>query len=423
MQSTLYDLAVIGGGPAGMMAAGRAAELGASVVLVEKNPSLGKKLLITGGGRCNICNAEFDQHKLVEKYGKSGKALFSAFSQFNATNTFEFFESRGLKLKIEAEKRAFPASDRAEDVWKTMLEYLRQGNVTVLCGSGVRALKTSKGMIDAAVTRKGDVHARTFIVATGGMSHPETGSTGEGFGWLKDLGHTVTEASTALVPVAVKEPWVKDLSGLSFKNAKVTVVQSGNQQSSRVGKMLFTHFGVSGPLILNMSRGIGDLLEAGEVTLSVDFFPSLDAGAVDRLLLDIIERNKNKLLKNGLIGFLPPRLTAAIITLAKLDGEQHLYRLSKEARGKIVALAKAFHLTASHLLGEDDAVVTSGGGALNEVDFKTMRSKKMKNLLLAGDGLDFDRPSGGFSLQICWTTGWVAGGAAHVFDVRSRPEF
>ncbi len=407
----MTDVVVIGGGPAGMMAAGRAAELGAKVVLLEKNEKPGKKLLITGGGRCNITNAEFDARRLSERYGKKGKALLSAFAQFDSQSTFDFFQSRGLELKIEAERRAFPTSEKAEDVWKCMLEYAKGSGVEVRCNSAVRGFSVQGGRIVGVRTANGEVSAKAFIVATGGASHPETGSTGDGFDWLSAVGHTVVRPSTALVPVAVKEKWVSELMGIAFSNAKLTVLQGGTKREERIGKVLFTHFGMSGPLVLNMSRGIGDLLEAGPVMLSVDLFPKLDPGALDALVLGVLEVNKNKLLKNATGELFPPRMTAPLLRQAGVDGETPIYRLSKEQRLALVSALKGFTLSASHLLGEDKAVVTSGGAELKEVDFRTMRSKLHDNLYLIGDILDFDRPSGGFSLQLCWTTGWLAGTA------------
>ncbi|HRH94200.1 MAG TPA: aminoacetone oxidase family FAD-binding enzyme, partial [Candidatus Peribacteria bacterium] len=239
-----------------------------------------------------------------------------------------------------------------------------------------------------------------------------TGSTGDGFDWLTAVGHTVVRPSPALVPVAVKEKWVADLMGISFANAKLTVLQAGLKREERTGKLLFTHFGLSGPLVLNMGRAIGDLLEAGPVTLSVDLYPKLDPGALDVMVLGILEANKNKLLKNATGELFAPRMADPLFRQAGIDGETPVYRFSKEQRLALVSAMKGFRLSASHLLGEEKAIVTSGGVELKEVDFRTMRSKVHDNLYLIGDILDFDRPSGGFSLQLCWTTGWIAGGAA-----------
>ncbi len=407
-----FDVLVIGGGPAGMMAAGRAAELGAKVLLLEKNPGLGKKLLITGGGRCNIFNAEFDTHKLVEKYGKKGKALFSTFSQFDVTATRDFFESRGLPIKVEAEQRAFPVSERAADVHMTMLKYLQAGNVTIQTSAAVTGLESKDGVITAVVLKDRKIPVSKVILATGGKSHPETGSTGDGFSWMKKLGHTVIQPDPALVPVTLSDPWIRRAAGISLRNVKLTVLQGGIKKDARKGKMLFTHVGVSGPLVLNMSKGIGALLYGGEVMLSLDLFPSLDLGAVDQMLLKTFGSALNKMIKNAIGEILQPRLGLILLSLAGVDGDTPLRSLTRDQRLAFARILKNVPMTVKGLLGAEDAVVTGGGVDLKEVVFKTMQSKLYKNLFLAGDILDFDRPSGGYSLQICWTTGFVAGSCA-----------
>ena len=410
MKEEHFDVAVIGGGPAGMMAAGRAAELGAKVILLEKNPTLGKKLLITGGGRCNILNAEFDRHRLVAKYGKKGKALFSTFSQFDALATRDFFESRGLPIKIEAEQRAFPISDKAEDVQKVLMHYMKKNNVHVKTNAAVKKLEVKDGkIIKAILLDTSEISADRYILATGGKSHPETGSTGDGFEWARTLGHTVVNPDPALVPVKLKDAWTVALSGISFKDVKITVTQDGIKKSAQSGKMLFTHVGISGPLVLNMSKSIGELLKVGEVTLMLDLFPTMDMGALDEFLLQNFEQGKNKQIKNNIGGIVPPRLGHAVLKLAQIPENTPLFQLTREQRIAFGRLLKALPLHVAGLLGTDKAIVTGGGVDLREVIFQTMQSKICENLFLTGDILDFDRPSGGFSLQICWTTAFVAG--------------
>ncbi len=414
MDSPIFDVAVIGGGPAGMMAAGRAAELGARVILLEKNAGLGKKLLITGGGRCNIFNAEYDVHRLVDKYGKKGKSLFSAFSQFDATATKEFFESHGLPIKVEAEQRAFPASEKANDVHQTMLSYMKAGKVHVRPYEPVVGLEAANGRITKILVDGGDVIADKYILATGGKSRPETGSTGDGFIWMQKLGHTVSEPDPALVPITLSDTWIDTVEGISLQAVKLSIRTDSKRLASRVGKMLFTHDGISGPLVLNMSKQVGELLKIGKVTLSLDLFPNMDHAALDAIILAQFEEGKNKLIKNNIGDIVQPRLGFVLLKLAGINESTPLYRLTREERKAFVQILKDIPLHVSGLLGADKAIVTGGGVSLKEIDFKTMQSKLYENLYLVGDILDFDRPSGGFSLQICWTTGYIAGSHAAI---------
>lgn len=434
-RATTFDVIVVGGGPAGMMAAGRAAELGARVALLEKNDKLGKKLLITGGGRCNITNAELDVRKMVANYGPKGKALFGSFSRFGVEDTLQFFNERGLATKVEVEKRAFPESNKALDVWKVMVEYLKPRNspestrpdsklkkknfVEVISDSPVKKVlfgqdSSEKNRITGIVAKSrtdGEITytAKNYIIATGGKSRPETGSTGDGFEWMKQLGHSVEESDPALVPVKITEQWVKNLSGLSFADVKLTILQDNTKQDSRVGKMLFTHFGISGPLVLNLSKNIAELFKYAPVSLQLDLYPTLDAVALDKKMLESLQGSLNKMIKNNLGSLVPPKMIPAILELTGINPETEGNALTKDQRRKIVNLLKALPMTVEGFLGVEKAVVTSGGVSLKEIDFKTMQSKLYENLYLAGDILNFDRPSGGFSLQICWTTGFLAG--------------
>lgn len=406
------DVVVIGGGPAGMMAAGRAAELGVRVVLLEKNGILGKKLRITGGGRCNVFHAEFDTHILTEKYGKKGKCLHSVFAQFGVEDTKNFFESRGVPIKVEAEKRAFPVSNSALDIERVMEHYLAENSVKILRNCEVHTLQKFENTITKVVHSLGEIEAKKIIIATGGKSHPETGSTGDGFVWLEHLGHTVATPSAALVPLSVHDSWISNLAGISIADTKVTMYCDEKKEGEKKGKLLFTHTGLSGPLILNMSKRIGELLQSGKTTLSIDFFPTEDLGTLDAMILKRLEEEKNKMIKNWIGRLLPSRLGEVILHLSSINPETPLHQLTRDERKKIVHMFKAMPLHVKSLLGPKDAVVTGGGVALNEVNFTTMQSKFYDNLYLVGDVLDFDRPSGGFSLQICWSTGFVAGSAA-----------
>jgi len=254
MEEKKWDVIVVGGGPAGMMAAGRAAELGAKVILIEKNGSLGKKLLITGGGRCNVTNAEFDTRKLLEKFKDDGKFLFSAFSQYGVKESLDFFNSKGMETKVEKEFRVFPTSDRSESVLNVLTKYINDGKVTILTNSQVSEIVLSDDKNISGVKLKGKniIYGDSIIIATGGTSRPETGSTGDAYKWLKNIGHTIIEPTPSLVPLAVKDDWVSRISGVSLTDIKLTIFQNGEKQDTKKGKILFTHVGISGPTILNM---------------------------------------------------------------------------------------------------------------------------------------------------------------------------
>jgi len=408
-----YDIIVIGGGPAGMMAAGRAAERGAKVALLEKNTSLGQKLLITGGGRSNVTNAEFDEHIFLSKFGVAGKFLYSPLSQFGVQSALDFFHGRGMPTKVEAEKRVFPVSDSAQSVWDALVGYMRAGNVTILTGMEVIGLEVEDGKVNGVRMKNRQIpQARSYIFATGGQSRPETGSTGEGFRFLEKIGHTIIEPRPALVPLRVSEPWIAGLSGVSFPDAKFSYFHDGKRIESRKGKILFTHFGLSGPLVLNMSRNISEFLQYGKVIVSFDFMPSKNIGEIDHDIQALFETQKNKRVKNSLDGFLVPAMIPTLLELSDINPETPVHSVSREERMRLARLVKDFRLTVTGLLDVDKAIVTSGGVALEEVDFKYMRSRKFSNLYLVGDVLNIDRPSGGYSLQLCWTTGYVAGTAA-----------
>ena len=409
---TIWDVAVIGGGPAGMMAAGRAAKLGAKVVLIEKNATLGKKLLITGGGRCNVTNAEPDTRKLLAKFKRGGKFLPSPFSQWNNENSVQFFNSHGMPTKVEAEQRVFPVSDSARSVWDVLVRYIKDGGVTVLSNSPVARLKKEGARITKVILKNGrEVRAKNFILATGGLSRPETGSTGDGFALLKSLGHTVNDTNAALVPVALKESWVKRTAGVSMQNVKITILQNDKKQESRAGKILFTHVGLSGPAILNMSRDIGELLPYGEVVLELDLLPDMGPEKVNAKLQEILKADINKKIKNVLNSVVPTALVAVLLGLTEIKADTPCHSLKRAERLALAHLLKRLRVTVKGLLGLDKAIITSGGVVLEEIDFKAMRSLKYRNLYIVGDLLAIDRPSGGYSLQLCWTTGFVAGSA------------
>lgn len=408
---TLWDVAVIGGGASGMMAAGRAAELGRRVLLLEKNPTLGKKLLITGGGRCNVTNNKPEIRTMLGKYKGNDQFLFSAFSQFSVQDALDFFNTRGMPTKEEAEGRVFPVSNKAQSVWDVLVKYMKEGDVQVQTNAAVGgfSIDVEAQHIRIRVKGKIDVIAKSCIIATGGTSRPETGSTGQGFTWLKKIGHTIIENDFALVPIALTDLWAKNLGGVTLKDIKLTTFQNGQKQETYKGKLLFTHFGISGPTVLNMSKQVGELLSYGEVMIMLDVFPKLDHKELKGELQTLLIAESNKKLKNTLRKLIPASLVSAVLALAAVDGETVNNSVRREDRIKLVALLKEIPLHVKGLLGSDKAVVSSGGVSLKEVDFKTMQSRLVPNLYLIGDILNIDRPSGGYSLQLCWTTGYVAG--------------
>lgn len=428
---TIWDIAVIGGGPAGMMAAGRAGELGAKVILIEKNDSLGKKLLLTGGGRCNLTNAEFDARKFLAKFKDADKFLFSTFSQLGVKETLDFFHSKNMPTKTEEENRVFPMSDKAKSVWDVLVQYMKNSGVTILSSSPVVDIIHDKYAIKAIELKNGEkIKARSFILATGGKSRPDTGSTGDGFVWLKELGHKIIKPSAALVPIAIKDEWVKQLSGLSLPNIRIKVFQFSQKQEMRTGKILFTHFGLSGPAILNISKDVGELLKYGDVSLSLDLFPHLDHGKLDLNIQELFSKQSNKQLKNCLNNLLPSALVPIVIKMSgsprleatPVDGiapETFCHSVHRDERLKLGKIIKDLPMKVSGLLGVEKAIITSGGVKPEEVDFKTMTSRLYPNLYLVGDILNIDRPSGGYSLQLCWTTGFVSGTAA-ANDLKTR---
>ncbi len=417
IKDTSFDVIVVGGGPAGMMAAGRAAEGGARVLLLEKNEKLGKKLLITGGGRCNVMNGETDVHALTKKYGKKGAFLFSPLSQFGVRDTFSFLDVHGIQTIEEEGKRIFPKTERAETIWNMCLEYMKKGKVITCVRSRVTGFSHRNGRITGVQTASGNYTGDSYILATGGKSHPETGSTGEGFTWLSKIGHTIKDSAGALVPVAVSDSWIKKAQGTSFKEAKVALIANGEKVEEQTGKILFTHFGLSGPLILNMAASIGERLKYREkISLLIDLFPKMDLGTLDRHIEKIIRENQNKKWKNVFDSIVPPKLAQTLILSTKIDGEISVNAISRDARKAVGKLLKGLSANPTHLLGLDKAVISGGGVDLREVDFKTMQSKLFPNLFLVGDVLDFDRPTGGYSLQICWTTGYVAGTHAQLLS-------
>ncbi len=407
---THYDVIVIGGGPAGMMAAGTAAKNNKKVLLLEKNNDLGEKLKITGGGRCNITNYELDNRKLLEHYGENARFLHSPFSQFSVKDTFTFFEKKKLPLVTQARNRVFPKSEKAYDVYKVMKEYIQKNGVEIKYQSPVKDIQIKSGKISAVDTQQYRYTAEKVIISVGGVAYPETGSTGDGFKWMKKIGHTIHTPTPNIVPLRSDDFWIKHLSGTSLSFMKISFFSNGKKSFSKTGKILFTHFGLSSPLILNSSKQVADLLNQGVVTAEIDLFPDTDKGSLDKRILKIFEAHKNKNINNALTALLPKRVAEVIHDLARLENpHKKVNEVTAEERKRLLELMKHLPLTISGLMGLDRAVIADGGIPLEEIDTKTMQSKKFSNLYIIGDMLHVNRPSGGYSLQLCWTTGYVAG--------------
>ncbi len=418
---THFDTIIIGGGPAGLMAAGRIAELRpeARVLVLEKNKELGRKLSITGGGRCNVTNATLDTKKMLANYGEAEKFLHSAFDQFGVQDTFDFFEKMGLPLVIQDHKRAFPKTERAEDVTKVMTKYASRGGIIFRMSSAVTKINHENGLIASVETKKGESYsADSYILATGGLSHPETGSTGDGFVWLEGLGHSVRQPTPTLVPWKVSDSWIHAHSGTAIDDVKITVHVDGVKYFTCTGRVLCTHEGLSGPTILNHSAKLQDALQSGSITAHIDLYPTKNHKEVDEHILRVFDSNKNRKLKNVLPEIL--RVHTGELILQKhlpCDLEQPVNAVSKDYRKALTQLLKQLPIFVYGLQGYDKSIVADGGIPLTEIDTKTMRSRKVENLFITGDLLDIRRPSGGFSLQLCWTTGFVAG--THCINTKS----
>ena len=408
---TMYDVCVIGGGPAGMMCAGRAAERGLSVLLLEKNDRLGKKLDITGGGRCNITNATFDNRKLVSVYGEAAKFLHSTFSQHSVQDSINHFKKYGIEIVEQARGRCFPASEHAPDVTQAMRRYVNEsGRVETKLKHPVSNItKTDTGF---TITSKDiSFKARNVVIASGGTSHPETGSAGDSFRLLESLGHSVQKPNPNLVPLRVREDELTaSVSGNSLTFMKIRFWQNDKVQFSKTGKVLFTHFGLSGPLILNSSYQVSKLLEQGKVYATIDMYPDTEMPDLGAQIVNTFEQNSNKLFRNVIKDLVPNGMSELFLTkYPNTWQKQVINTFTKEQRRTLLDDLKGLRLEIIGNMGSDWAVIADGGVDLTEIDTRSMESRLVPGLYAIGDSLHINRPSGGYSLQLIWTTGWVAG--------------
>ncbi len=420
---------VVGGGPAGMMAALAAAENGHEVLLLEKNEKLGKKLFITGKGRCNITNSG-DMENLFANVMTNSKFLYSAFYGYDNQKVIDFFEKEGLALKNERGNRIFPVSDHSSDVINTLQKALQKAGVEIklytevdkiLCVERenlakldpkepqciIKGIELKSGLVEGKKT----VLTDAVVVATGGFSYQSTGSTGDGYRFAKEMGHTVTEIYPSLVPFHAKEDYVKEMQGLALKNVTVRIYSGKKKLYEDFGEMLFTHFGVSGPLILSASAMIAPKFTGKELQMEIDLKPALDAEQLDKRILKDFEEVKNKQFKNSIGKLFPAKMIPVILELSGIDPDKKVNEITREERASFVKLIKAFPVTLNGLRDFKEAIITKGGVKVKEINPSTMESKKVKNLYFCGEVLDLDALTGGYNLQIAWSTGHLAGGS------------
>lgn len=405
----MSNVIVVGGGAAGMMAAIFAARNGQNVTLLEKNEKLGKKIFITGKGRCNITNAA-DIEDLFTAVTSNPKFLYSGFYSFTNQQVIDFFEELGVKTKIERGERVFPVSDHSSDVIAAFSRELKSLGVSVSLHTEVRELLCEQDKVCGVLLTNGKkMKADAVIVATGGISYPSTGSTGDGYRFAKETGHRVTELLPSLVPMEVRQWYAKELQGLSLRNIEIRITDGKKKLYEEFGEMLFTHYGVTGPVILSASSVVGKTLRKKELTLHIDLKPALSEEQLDKRILREFDANHNKQYKNSIDSLFPAKLKPVMIELSEIEPEKKVNEITKEERQRLVHLIKDFTMTLTGLRSYNEAIITKGGVSVKEIDPGTMESKKMKGLYFAGEVLDLDAMTGGYNLQIAWSTGYLAG--------------
>lgn len=393
-----------------MIAACAAAECGHQVTICEKNDRLGRKLFITGKGRCNITNA-CDMEGLFDAVLSNPKFLYSSFYGFSNQDVIDFFERIGVRTKIERGGRVFPVSDHSSDVIRGLERELKRLDVEIRLNCAVKQILTDqeKGFLGFLLEDGSRLWGDAGILATGGLSYPSTGSTGDGLRFAEELGHQVTECLPGLVPMECKEPWVKELQGLSLRNVRAVIRGGKKVLYEDFGEMLFTHYGVSGPLMLTASSYVGKMLKKQELLLEIDLKPALSDEQLDHRILRDFEENRNRQFKNSLGKLFPAKLIPVMVELGEIDPEKRVHEVTKEERMGFERLIRRFTLTLTGLRDYREAIITRGGVKTKEIDPGTMESKLVKGLYFAGEILDTDAVTGGFNLQIAWSTGYAAG--------------
>ena len=405
----MSKIAVAGGGAAGMIAAVFAARNGNEVSLYEKNEKLGKKLFITGKGRCNLTNTA-EMEDMFNAVVSNPKFLYSSFYSFTNDQTIAFFEELGVKTKTERGGRVFPASDHSSDVIHGLERELNRLGVRIELNTEVKEILTENGKVQGLMRASGkQVEDDAVIVAAGGLSYLSTGSTGDGYRMARSCGHKVTRLFPALVPMEVKEWYAKELMGLSLRNIEITITDGTKKLYQDFGEMLFTHYGVSGPVILSASSIVGSRLAEKELTLHIDLKPALAKEQLDKRVLREFDANHNRQFKNASAGLFPAKLRPVIVELSGIPEEKKVNEITREERKKFTDLIKDFSMTLTGLRSYNEAIITKGGVSVKEIDPGTMESKLVKGLFFAGEVLDLDAVTGGFNLQIAWSTGFLAG--------------
>jgi len=400
------SVVVIGGGPAGMMAAIVAASRGKKVILVEKNSSLGKKLLITGKGRCNITN-NCDISEFIPNVPVNGSFLYSAFYTFSNTDLISMLNKAGLETKVERGERVFPVTDKAADVLKALMRLLKHYDVKVVSAC-VTEIKSDGNDKIVVVNKNKIIKCSSVVIATGGVSYPRTGSTGDGYSFAKAMGHSITPIKPSLVPMCVKSPYIAQLMGLSLKNISIKVFENTKCIYEDFGEMLFTHYGLSGPVILSASSHMRDF-DKNKYKISIDLKPALDFETLDRRILRDFEKGKNKIFSNSLGDLLPQKMIMPIVKLSGISPDKKVNEITKEERKRLVNLLKDLSFDVASLRPVSEAIITSGGVCVKQINPKTMESKLCPGVYFAGEVIDVDAYTGGFNLQIAFSTGYLAG--------------
>lgn len=402
---------VIGGGPAGMISSGFAAKNN-NVILFEKNNKLGKKLFITGKGRCNVTNA-CDVEELIHNTPGNPYFLYSAFYTFDSYATMQFFEDLGVKVKVERGNRVFPVSEKSSDIVKALTRFMQSNNVDIRLNSKVEDIITEGRKITKVIVDGKFIDVDNVIIATGGLSYPVTGSDGDGYKFAKKLGHKITKLYPSLVPLKAKEEWCKDLQGLSLKNVEINIFIDNKSVYKNFGEMMFTHFGITGPLVLKASRTLLGKYNNHKITAYIDLKPALTDKELDNRILRDFEKFINKSFKNSLDELLPQKIIPIIIKLSKIDENKKVNSITKDERKCLCNIIKRLPITIIGDNGYNEAVITSGGICVDEIDPSTMKSKIIDNLYFAGEVIDVDSYTGGFNLQIAFATGYLAGNSVN----------